>query len=326
MVTVAYISRIIFRLLAYPFLAYIATIYYHAKLHNPESMDSLKRAFVVPEILDCFGGEALNPAQIVEPVEPDLEIEIEIGDQIAPPKPKEVKLTAQGLDVDLKEQRQVLFELAMQCHQLEAQADILEKERPKGKRLTKLQSDNINISKCYQDFPYHERIHNYTMANYAKSLNVIILKTSEKIDNSIRSLEAVNNWNNIAKRLTDFVKTCGVGCKPLAVAVHGYYPVDQDEIDALKEGYSLAIANLKSLFTSKLALNNDNIKKLRIKADDNNILPPPPTSSLITINNQALKLLNDNFVYFKESGAIKNEHIDKSALANLSHVNNITIN
>lgn len=316
MVSPAYVSRIIFRLLAYPALIYVSIIYYQAKRNDPDSVEGMKRAFAVPEFASYFAEEELQTSEAIRPAEPiEFESEIEIDYPLATPKVKEVKLPAQSLLKDLKELRQVLFDLAMQCHQLEAQAHI-----------------PIDQSECYLDTPYHERIYNGTMAEYAKFFSVLLLKTSKHIDASFKGLKVTSNADlkGLNERLTAFARSCGSGCKPLAEAVHGNYPLDQDEIASQKLAYKTQIDSLKSLLITKLASNNENISSLRhqetkgIKEIEDHPLSSP---TFIKIHNQALKQLNDNFKYITESGVITSENIDSQALSQLTqHTENITIN
>lgn len=323
MLTIAYIPRIIFRILAYPLLAYFITIYYHAKCNDLDDSKGLAGAFVLPEFLSNYTEDPTQAAttkktaksrekQVVQ-----LDPEIQIDDLVSSPKEKEFKTVPQGIEQDLSEQKKLLHELAIQCQILEA---------TKSTKSPQL----IHPFKCYHKYPYHERIQNEIMANYGKIFNVMILKAAKIIDNSLKDLAANQISDGLYYRIMNFSKFCGQGCRALAQTLNQDYRIDGNiEFREIKRKFKAVIEDLEGVLMPKLEENNSNIsprQQVLSKDEHHDDTLPDETeeSDLVAINNLALNQLNANFTKLKECNVITKDIIDKEALLNLTeNVDNI---
>ena len=295
--------RIAFRLLAYPTLLYIISIYSHAKYEDPDGFTDLRTAFSIPDVsLDSLFAEKEAEDTIIITDWSDLEY------PVSPPKAKTIKPSINPINQDLIHLRQVLYDLSLDCQLLEA-------KHPQ------------ELSSCNMDFPYYERPLNTKLLENARIYTAHIHKFIKTVNNLNSALISTANLKNLPDDIIDFVRDCGLTCLPLAHLLYNQPELPAAEIQAITEEHAKSFNEIDEIIQSSLQKSHENILSSPQFIVTDNTTNAAASVDAKAIHKAALAQLNEHFPYLKKENVIKPDQIDKKSLQQFKeNIKNIKFN
>jgi hypothetical protein len=302
-------TRILFRCIAYPFIAYTLTIYAHAKMNDPEGFSKLLNAFTFN--LSGMISEWNKPIERI--ASPAFESANDEKNESSNERPWEAynplirhnKLPTKikencTIKDDLIEQAEHLKDLAMKCLQLK----------------TLMNQRGLNNSEaCFSEFAYTDRALNTAItADILPNFSVPIMTAFNDINQVMQGLNPSKADRDALKdykeHLKELISQCGQDyCIPLAEALYTDYEINHVDIADLEAHFKNMsveitenIANVTQTRVENLTLEQEALTRAYIDAFK--LKKDAPTQDVLNVHKNALKIINEHYPHMVERKVI----------------------